>query len=80
MQVKWSLIFIYHVIAYFTWVTYHAHNFLLFIFFTCLLYQELQALKSLDHKFSEFSTKYLLESFLMCSFVSIGFVNHLLMP
>ena len=35
---------------------------------------------NLDHKFSEFSTKYLLESFLMSSFVSIGFVNHLLMP
>ena len=54
--------------------------FAVYLFFTCLLYQELHALKSLDHKFSEFSTKYLLESFLMSSFVSIGFVNHLLMP
>ena len=48
--------------------------------------RELHSLRSLELKFalssdfSEFVRKQLLESFLMCSFVCLGFLERLLMP
>ena len=48
--------------------------------------RELHSLKSLDLKlikdqnFQNSSTKYLLESFLMCSFVCSGFLKRLFVP
>ena len=45
--------------------------------------RDLHSLERLELKFGSsqsFSTKYLLESFLMCSFVCLGFLNRLFMP
>ena len=57
------------------------------IFIKLIISRELHTLKTLKFKFwlkfiifRIFRKKYLIKSFLMCSFVCLGFLKHLLMP